>query len=105
MDQGSYFAFSVSAVDENNSLLALTAGSVGYTPSAYAKTSYISTTYIPIACSFTGPAGNILCEIGTTFSAAMKPVRYVYDVNLQQPSAKTVRQQQGTLNVDPLATK
>jgi hypothetical protein len=43
--------------------------------------------------------------LGPTNTAALKPGRYVYDIELAFPTGKVVRQLQGTITIDPEVTK
>lgn len=104
LDQGSTFSYSFTAVDENNALLSIVANT-GYTASGQMRRSYYSTGYVAFDVSLTGGPGGILIGVGATASAALKPGRYVYDIELLYPTGKVVRQRQGTVTVDPEATK
>lgn len=104
IDQGSTFSYSLTAMDENGTLLSITGGS-GYTASGELRRSYYSLTSVSFDCSVTGATGNITFGLSATASAALKPGRYVYDVELEYPTGKVVRQLQGTVTVDPEVTK
>lgn len=104
LDQGSNFSYSFTAVDENNSILSITSGG-GYTASGYMRRSYYSNNYVALNVSITGGTGGVVATLGATSSAALKPGRYVYDIELLYPTGKVVRQRQGTFTVDPEATK
>jgi hypothetical protein len=60
---------------------------------------------VAFAAGVTGATGNITFGLGATNTAALKPGRYVYDIELEYPTGKVVRQLQGTITVDPEVTK
>lgn len=104
LDQGSSFSYSLTATDNTGTALSITAGS-GYTASARMRRSYYSSSYVAFTASITGATGNITITLGPTASAALKPGRYVYDVELECPNGSVYRQKQGVVTVDPEATK
>lgn len=104
INQGSYFSTSLTAVDENGSQLQITAGS-GYTASGQLRRSYDSSSKVSFTAQITGSTGTIQISLGATHSAALKYGNYVYDVELDFPDGKTVRQQQGIATVDPEVTR
>lgn len=104
IDQGSTFSYSFTATDENGTALSITAGS-GYTASGQLRRSYYSLTSTLFAVGVTGATGNVTFSLGATNTAALKPGRYVYDIELLYPTGKVVRQLQGTITVDPEVTK
>lgn len=104
IDQGSNFSYSITATDEYGTALSITAGS-GYTASGQLRRSYYSLTSTSFVAGVTGATGNITFSLGATSTAALKPGRYVYDIELLYPSGKVVRQLQGTITVDPEVTK
>lgn len=104
IDQGSTFSYSITANDEYGNPLSITAGS-GYTAQGELRRSYFSLSSVDFDCSVTGATGNITFGLSATASAALKPGRYVYDIELHYPTGKVVRQLQGTVTVDPEVTK
>lgn len=104
IDQGSTFSYSITATDENGTALSITSGS-GYTASGQLRRSYYSVSSVAFAAGVTGATGNITFGLGATNTAALKPGRYVYDIELEYPTGKVVRQLQGTVTVDPEVTK
>jgi hypothetical protein len=105
IDQGSFFAYTFTGYDENNAVLSITAGTSGYTASSQMRRSYYSSSSVPFEASITGSTGNIRIAISATASAALKPGRYVYDVEVAYPPNRVLRVLQGTVTVDPEATK
>jgi hypothetical protein len=104
IDQGSSFSYSITATDENGTALNITAGS-GYTATGQLRRSYYSLTSTSFSVGVTGATGNITFALGPTNTAALKPGRYVYDIELAFPTGKVVRQLQGTITIDPEVTK
>ena len=100
----STFSKSLTATDETGAVLSITAGS-GYTATAKMRRSYYSDSSTSFNVSITGATGNITYSLGPTGTAALKPGRYVYDIELEYPTGKIVRQQQGIAHIDPEATK
>lgn len=104
INQGSYFVHSLTAVDEYGNQLQITAGS-GYTASGQLRRSYDSSSKVDFTSQITGATGTIYITLGPTNSAALKYGNYVYDVELNFPDGKIVRQLQGIATVDPEVTR
>jgi len=105
IDQGTDFTYSLTATDSTGAVIGITHGSVGYTASAQLRRSYYSSTSTSFIASITGGTGGIQVALGATTSSAMKPGRYVWDLELQYPNGSVVRLRQGMASIDPEVTK
>jgi len=102
MDQGSNFAFSISAKDSSGNPVSLS-GSTAY---CQMRKYYTSETAISLTTSLTGGTGNIIVSLGPTGTAAVKPGVYFYDVELHSANGTQVqRVVQGMITVYPEVTR
>jgi hypothetical protein len=97
IDQGSSFSYSLTA----NIPVGCT------TVNGQLRRSYYSSSYVNFTCSLTagtGGTGSVTISLGATTSAALKPGRYVWDLEASY-GLTTTRLRQGTAYVDPEVTK
>jgi hypothetical protein len=101
IDQGSSFSSTVSVEDQAG----LTFNLTSYTARGQLRKSYSSTTYTPFTVAIPSPAtGKIEISLSSTQTAALKPGRYVYDVEIVQGSLVN-RVVEGQIEVTPRVTR
>ncbi len=103
VDQGTDFSAEVSVDDSDGTLANLT----GYTVAGQIRKTYTSSTAVNFVCIVSGAStGEITISLSNTVTAAMKPGRYVYDVEITKTSngIKT-RVIEGQVTVNPGVTQ
>ena len=83
VDQGADFSAEVVVDDSDGTLANLT----GYTVAGQIRKTYTSSTAVNFVCIVSGAStGEITISLSNTVTAAMKPGRYVYDVEITKTS-------------------
>ena len=103
VDQGADFAIAIDVTDSSGTALNLT----GYTAAGQVRKSYSSTTAVNFTVSIRAPAtGGILdLSLTNTHTNAMKPGRYVYDVEITSGAGIKDRVVEGQLEIMPGVTQ
>jgi hypothetical protein len=103
IDQGSTFTSIVTVEDSQGLVFNLT----GYTVRGQIRKSYSSLTAVSFTASVAqASAGTIQIGLTATQTAAMKPGRYLYDIEIVQTSSGTVtRVVEGQVEVSPRVTR
>lgn len=101
IDQGSNFSSTVTVEDQSG----LTFNLTSYTARGQIRRSYSSTSYTPFSASIPNPAnGKIEISLTSTQTAALKPGRYVYDIEIVQGNLVN-RVIEGQVEVTPRVTQ
>ena len=78
----------------------------GYTVSSQLRKNYTSTAYTTISVSNSSPTNGILVmSLTPAATAALKPGRYVYDVEVTAADATVTRAVEGVITINPEVTK
>jgi hypothetical protein len=103
IDQGSSFASVVTVEDSQGLVFNLT----GYTVRGQIRKSYSSLTAVNFTASVAqASAGTIQISLTAVQTAAMKPGRYLYDIEIVQTSSGNVtRVVEGQVEVSPRVTR
>tara|TARA_E500000318_G_scaffold105256_1_gene111985 strand:+ start:45 stop:380 length:336 start_codon:yes stop_codon:yes gene_type:complete len=102
VDQGTDFTASVDVTDTDGDALNLT----GFTVAGQVRRSYYSSTAITLTCAVSNAtSGIITVSLSATQSDAMKPGRYVYDVEITNSGGTKTRVLEGQLEIMPGVTK
>ena len=102
VDQGTDFTASVDVTDTDGDALNLT----GFTVAGQARRSYYSSTATNLTCAVANDtAGVITVSLSAAQSDAMKPGRYVYDVEITNSGGVKTRVLEGQLEIMPGVTK
>ena len=103
VDQGATFTAEVAVSDTNGDILDLT----GYTAEGQIRKTYTSSTSIAFTAAIESPAsGNVNISLSAAQTGAMKPGRYVYDVEITNDGGTTVtRILEGQVEVTPSVTR
>lgn len=103
VDQGATFTAQVAVSDSNGDILDLT----GYTASGQIRKTYTSSTAITFTATIESPTtGNVNVGLTAAQTGAMKPGRYVYDVEITNDGGTTVtRILEGQVEVTPSVTR
>jgi len=101
IDQGSNFSSTVTVEDQDG----LTFNLTSYTARGQIRKSYSSTSYTPFATTIPSPSsGKIEISLTSTQTAALKPGRYVYDIEIVQGNLVN-RVIEGQIEVTPRVTQ
>lgn len=104
IDQGTTFKADIDVTDASGNALNLT----GYTTAGQMRKSYASTSATDFSASIPTPAsaGVVRIQLSATQTEALKPGRYVYDVEIKKTSTSEVtRIVEGQIEVTPGVTK
>jgi hypothetical protein len=102
VDQGTDFTASVDVTDTDGDALNLT----GFTVAGQVRRSYYSSTATNLTCAVANAtSGVITVSLSAAQSDAMKPGRYVYDVEITNSGAVKTRVLEGQLEIMPGVTK
>ena len=102
VDQGTDFTMSVDVTDTDGDALNLT----GFTVAGQVRRSYFSTTAVNFTCAVSNAtSGIITVSLSGVQSDAMKPGRYVYDVEITSSASVKTRVLEGQLEIMPTVTK
>ena len=103
IDQGTDFSSDVTVEGSDGIVFNLT----GYTARGQIRKSYASTTSVPFVASINTPSnGKITISLTSATTAAMKPGRYVYDIEIVQTGTnKVTRVVEGQVEVNPRVTR
>ena len=102
VDQGTDFTASVDVTDTDGDALNLT----GFTVAGQVRRSYYSSTAVTLTCAVSNAtSGIITVSLSATQSDAMKPGRYVYDVEITNSGGTKTRVLEGQLEIMPGVTK
>jgi hypothetical protein len=102
VDQGSHFLAYVDVTDASGNALNLN----GYTVAGQIRKTYSSLTAVSFSASVSNAlGGTISLALGDTVTNAMKPGRYVYDVEILSSSGTRTRVLEGQVEVTPGVTQ
>lgn len=103
VDQGATFTAEVAVSDNDGAILDLT----GYTAEGQIRKTYTSSTSIDFTAAIEAPTtGNVNISLSAAQTGAMKPGRYVYDVEITNDGGTTVtRILEGQVEVTPSVTR
>ncbi len=102
VDQGTDFTASVDVTDADGDALNLT----GFTVQGQVRRSYYSSTAVNLTCAVSNATtGIITFSLSAVQSDAMKPGRYVYDVEIKSGANVKTRVLEGQLEIMPGVTK
>ena len=102
IDQGSSFLAYVDVTDSSGNALNLN----GYTVAGQIRKTYSSLTAVSFSASVSNAlGGTISLGLGDTVTNAMKPGRYVYDVEILTSSGTRTRVLEGQVEVTPGVTQ
>lgn len=102
LDQGATFNSIITVRDENGVAQNL----VGYTARSQMRKSYYSSTKKDFTVTLTQPAnGQITMAMTAANTANLSPGRYVYDVEIEDPSGDVTRIFEGIATVLPNVTR
>lgn len=102
IDQGATYNNTINVTDANGVGIDLT----GYTTRSEMRKSYYSTTSYPFTLSFINAAnGSISMIMSAANTAILSPGRYVYDVEIEDPTGNITRIFEGIVAVLPNVTK
>jgi hypothetical protein len=102
VDQGSHFLAYVDVTDASGNALNLN----GYTVAGQIRKTYSSLTAVSFSASVSNAlGGTISLALGDTVTNAMKPGRYVYDVEILTSSGTRTRVLEGQVEVTPGVTQ
>ena len=102
VDQGTDFTASVDVTDADGDALNLTA----FTVQGQVRRSYYSSTAVNLTCAVSNATtGIITFSLSAVQSDAMKPGRYVYDVEIKSGANVKTRVLEGQLEIMPGVTK
>ena len=102
VDQGTDLTASVDETYTDGDALQFT----GFTVAAKGRNSYYSSTAITLTCAVSNAtSGIITVSLSATQSDAMKPGRYVYDVEITNSGGTKTRVLEGQLEIMPGVTK
>ena len=99
VDQGSTFTATIDVVDSEGSALDLT----GYTYFGQIRKNYKSSTAVDFTIA--AAPGGIELVLSSTQTDAMKPGRYLYDVEIVSPGGEITRVVEGQLEITPSITR
>ena len=102
VDQGTDFTASVDVTDADGDALNLT----GFTVQGQVRRSYYSSTAVNLTCAVSNATtGIITFSLSAVQSDAMKPGRYVYDIEIKSGANVKTRVLEGQLEIMPGVTK
>lgn len=102
IDQGSVFDSTIDVEDVNGNPADIT----GYSARGQIRKTYASSTAVDFSASVTNPSeGKLKISLTGTQTGAMKPGRYVYDVEVLSSSGAITRVVEGQVEVMPRVTR
>jgi hypothetical protein len=102
IDQGSTYFSTINVKNSNGLPYILT----GYSARGQIRKTYSSLTAINFVTSINVPSsGNVSVSLTSTQTRAMKPGRYVYDVEIYNSGGGVLRIAEGQVEISPAATK
>lgn len=102
IDQGSTYSSIIDVKDGNGLPFNLT----GYTPRGQIRKSYSSSTAINFVTSINTPInGKIGMSLTATQTRAMKPGRYIYDIEIYNSGGHVIRVAEGQVEISPASTR
>ena len=102
IDQGSSYASIIDVKDSNGLPFNLT----GYESRGQIRKSYGSSSAVPFATAINLPLeGKVSLSLTAAQTRAMKPGRYVYDVEIYNDGGHVVRVAEGQVEISPASTR
>ena len=102
IDQGTTYSVTITVTDDTGSARNLTS----YTVRSQMRKSYYTNANVAFSANIASPAdGTVTLDLTATQTSALKPGRYVYDVELVSNVATVERLVEGIVTVYPEATK
>jgi hypothetical protein len=102
IDQGSTYSSTISVKGDTGTPFVLT----GYTARGQIRKSYGSTNAVAFATNINVPtSGNVGISLTAVQTRAMKPGRYVYDVEVYNTTGHVLRIAEGQVEISPASTR
>lgn len=102
IDQGTTYSYTFTVEDATGTTRDLT----NYTARSQLRRSYYTSANTSFTANISDPgSGNVVLSLTATQTSALKPGRYVYDVELVSNTAAVERIVEGIITVTPEATK
>ena len=102
IDQGTTYSVTITVTDDTGSARDLT----NYTVRSQMRRSYYTNANISFSANIASPAdGTVSLDLTSTQTSALKPGRYVYDVELVSNVSTVERLVEGIVTVYPEATR
>lgn len=102
IDQGSTYSSVIDVKDNNGLPFNLT----GYESRGQIRKSYSSSSFIPFATAINLPLdGKVSLSLTAIQTRAMKPGRYVYDVEVYNDGGHVIRVAEGQVEISPASTR
>jgi hypothetical protein len=102
IDQGTTYSVTITVTDDTGSARDLT----NYTVRSQMRRSYYTNSNVTFSANIASPTdGTVSLDLTSTQTSALKPGRYVYDVELVSNIATVERLVEGIVTVYPEATK
>jgi hypothetical protein len=102
IDQGSSYSSTISVKNVNATSFNLT----GYSARGQIRKSYSSVNAVAFTTSITIPtSGNVVISLTAVQTRAMKPGRYVYDVEVYNAAGHVLRIAEGQVEISPASTR
>jgi len=102
IDQGTTYTVTITVTDDTGSARNLT----NYTVRSQMRKSYYTNANVSFSANISSPSdGTVSLDLTSTQTSALKPGRYVYDVELVSNTLTVERLVEGIVTVYPEATK
>jgi hypothetical protein len=102
IDQGTTYSVTITVTDDTGSARNL----IGYTVRSQMRKSYYTNANVAFSANIASPTdGTVTLDLTATQTSALKPGRYVYDVELVSNVSTVERLVEGIVTVYPEATK
>jgi len=102
IDQGTTYSVTITVTDDTGSARNL----IGYTVRSQMRKSYYTHANVAFSANIASPTdGTVTLDLTSTQTSALKPGRYVYDVELVSNVSTVERLVEGIVTVYPEATK
>ena len=102
MDQGTDFSSIISLNNQDGTPMNLT----GYTVKSQFRKSFQSSTYVGFTASiYDAPNGKVRLQLSNAQTSAVDPGRYLYDIQLTNPSGIKIRALEGLVLLTPQITQ
>ena len=102
IDQGTTYTVTITVTDDTGSARNLT----NYTVRSQLRRSYYTNANVSFSANISSPSdGTVSLDLTSTQTSALKPGRYVYDVELVSNTLTVERLVEGIVTVYPEATK